>query len=88
MLDRLGAHRNKEVIETLEAGGVHPFLIPPQASTLISPCDSSSFASMKARLLRMNTETTADKEAAFQTVYADYPREIIQHCFHHCGWEF
>jgi hypothetical protein len=60
MVDRLGAHRNNEVIETLEAGSVRPFLISSQASKLVSPCDNSFFASMKTRLPRTNTETIAD----------------------------
>jgi hypothetical protein len=88
MLNCFDAHRNKDVLETFELGGVHLLLIPPQVSKLVSPCDNSFFGSMKARIRRMRTETIADKEAAFQTLCAEYPRELVQHYFHHRGWEF
>jgi hypothetical protein len=87
-MDRLRCHRNKEVIATLETGGVHPFFIPPQVSKYISPCDNSFFMSMKDRMRNMNTETTEEKKAAFEMLCAEYPQEIVRHYFHHCGWHF
>ena len=88
LLDHLGCHRNKKVLQTLEDGGVHTFLIPPQASKLISPCDNTFFASLKARLRQMNTATSEDKEAAFTMLCADYDLEIVRRYFTHCGWSF
>jgi hypothetical protein len=88
LLDRLGAHRNKKVLDTLEAGHVHPFLIPPQASKIISPCDNSFFSSMKARMRGQPTDTTEQKQEAFTRLCAEYDPEEVRRYFHHCGWSF
>jgi transposase len=55
ILDRLGSHRNKQVHGVLEEGGVKTFLLPPQASKLISPCENTFFSSFKARMRRTGT---------------------------------
>jgi hypothetical protein len=87
-MDPIGCHRNKEMIATLETGGVYPFFIPPQASKYISPCENSFFSSMKARMRNMSTGMTKEKKAAFEMLCAEYPQEMVRHYFHHCGWHW
>jgi hypothetical protein len=88
ILDRLGCHRNRQVLKTLEDGHLHRFLLPPQAAKLVSPCDNSFFASLKARLREMDTSTPEAKEAAFKQVCVEYDPEMVRHYFSHCDWNF
>jgi hypothetical protein len=88
ILDRLGSHRNKKVLATLEAGHVHTVLLPPQASKLISPCDNSFFSAFKAEMRGMDTHDTEAKKAAFEQVIRDTPPEKVKSYFRHCKWPF
>jgi hypothetical protein len=65
LLDRLGDHRDREVLKTLEEVNVDSFRMPHQTAKLISPCDNSFFASLKSRLPKLDTSTTEAKKAVF-----------------------
>jgi hypothetical protein len=85
-MDRLGCHRNREVLAQLLEGKMESFLLPPHAAKLIFPCDNSFFASLKAQLRTMNTSTVAHKRAAFLHLCEEYNPEMMKHYFPHCGW--
>jgi hypothetical protein len=87
MLDRLWCDGNREVLRTLEEANIHLFLMPPQTAKLISPCDNSFFASLKARLGKLDMSTTEAKKAAFLQLCDQYNTDVVLHYFAHCGWQ-
>jgi hypothetical protein len=86
IMDRLGCYWNREVLAQLQQREMEPFLLSPQAAKLISPCDNSFFASLKARLRTINTSTVEDKRAAFLDVCEEDNPGMVKHCFAHCKW--
>jgi hypothetical protein len=79
VLDRFGCHRNRQVLKQLEEGHIHPFLLPAQKAKLVSSCDNSFFASIKARLRAMDTSTPQAKEVAlFQPVWMERLKRMVE----------
>jgi hypothetical protein len=77
VMDRVGCYSNPTVLRQLQETHIKPCLLPPQASKLISPCDTSFLASLKARLRGLDTSTTEAKEAAFLRICGEYDPEVM-----------
>jgi hypothetical protein len=87
-LDRLGYHRNREVLKTLEEANIHPFLMLSQTAKLISPCTTSFFASLKARLWKLDRSITEAKKTGFLQLCDEYDVDVVRYYCAHCGWQF
>ena len=88
IFDNLRAHLNVDVRNLFTELNITTFTLPPQSAKYCSVCDNSFFASLKARMRKMNTETTERKELVFKEICMNYPKELILNYWHHCGWTF
>jgi hypothetical protein len=81
IMNAVAAHKNKEVGSILESQQIKSFIMPPQTSKQISPCDNSFFHSLKSRLATMDTSTRELKELAFMKICHEYPEAMIINYF-------
>ena len=88
IMDRLRAHMNEGIKNSLGEKHVKCFYLPPQGAKLASVCDNPFFSVLKSRLEKMDTSTVEKKKEAFFSLCKEFPADMIKNFYKHCGWNF
>jgi len=86
LLDNLKAHHSKAFTEELSDYDVTVRYFPPQAGSLLNPCDNSFHADLKHRYFGRDRSSHAKMIAAIRESYHETPEATVVNYWKHTGY--